>query len=293
MRVRTGAVAAGGENPVPHGRYHIDKDAPHMTMPVRHTSGPVSACLVLTLGLTGCAEPEYDLSTPDAAIESMHQMVQDGNARLLGRLVHIEARHVTFDDGVTEASAIDNVIEKAGDMLGRLYGVALKLHDRFPDEVGREVDVAQDAADERGFGNWFGRILADPFGLLAEQRRRISAEDLGDGTAVVMLDGEPVLQPMGLLMRDVDGVWKIDVPIDLLREWRPDTREEWAVLASMMLAIENSLMDFERELDRGDFRSLADASERAGRLLGESVVVQSLIYYGMKRNAEDDGDAAS
>ena len=56
----------------------------------------------------------------------------------------------------------------------------------------------------------------------------------------------------------------------------------------MMMAIENSLSDFEQEIDRNGFRSLAHASERAGRLLGESVVVQSVIYGMMKRGDEDD-----
>ena len=55
----------------------------------------------------------------------------------------------------------------------------------------------------------------------------------------------------------------------------------------MMLGIENSLSDFEREIDRGEFRSLSHASERAGRLLGESVIVQSIIYGMMKRNDDD------
>ena len=38
----------------------------------------------------------------------------------------------------------------------------------------------------------------------------------------------------------------------------------------MMLAVENALTDFEAELDGGSFRSLRDASERAGRLVEEA-----------------------
>jgi len=54
----------------------------------------------------------------------------------------------------------------------------------------------------------------------------------------------------------------------------------------MMLAVENSLADFEREIDEDGFRDLDHAGERAGRLLGESVVVQSIIYASMKRSDE-------
>jgi hypothetical protein len=63
----------------------------------------------------------------------------------------------------------------------------------------------------------------------------------------------------------------------------PDTRHEWSVLASMMLAVEHALEDFERDLNTGKITSLSMASSRVGRLVGESVAVQSIIYAAMKR----------
>jgi hypothetical protein len=62
------------------------------------------------------------------------------------------------------------------------------------------------------------------------------------------------------------------------------------VIASLMLALENSLSMFEDEIDAGKFKTLDQASERVGRLLGESVVVQSVIYASMK--GKDAGDGA-
>jgi hypothetical protein len=132
------------------------------------------------------------------------------------------------------------------------------------------------------------RFMIDPLGLLDEQRSRLTVEDLGDGTAALLIDGKPVLG-FGLQMRDIDGTWKVDVPIDLLRDYRPNTREEWSVLASMMLSMENALMAFEDELAGGKFRDLNHASRRAGRLLGERVVVQAIIYSNMKKHAPKDG----
>jgi hypothetical protein len=52
-----------------------------------------------------------------------------------------------------------------------------------------------------------------------------------------------------------------------------------------MLSMENALKSFEDELDRNEFRDLRHASDRAGRLLGERVFVQAMIYAGMKDNA--------
>jgi hypothetical protein len=238
--------------------------------------GALAACL-------GCERREYDASTPQAAMDSMYQLIRDGQASRLGEFIHIEARDITYDDGVTEASAIAEVTDKAGDMLGQLYRVADKLRTRFPNDVATELDAARDEAARRGSGGgWLSRFLTDPFGLVDEQRTRLTVEDLGDGTAAILLDGEPVLAA-GLLMRDVDGQWKVEIPMSLLQQYRPDTRHEWSVLASMMLSVERSLADFEQEIDDGKFRSLRHASERAGRLLGESVVVQSIIYAAMKQ----------
>jgi hypothetical protein len=57
----------------------------------------------------------------------------------------------------------------------------------------------------------------------------------------------------------------------------------------MMLSMENALMAFEDELAGGKFRDLNHASRRAGRLLGERVVVQAIIYSNMKKHAPKDG----
>jgi len=245
--------------------------------------------------MSGCERAEYDLSTPEQAIESLHQMILDDRAEAMTQLIHIPAREeMVFDDGVTEASAIEDVRVKAGEMLGQLFRVARKLRERFPDEINEEAQAAAgeqpSQGDSPGIGPWVARFLTNPFGLLEEQRERLTAEDLGDGTAALLVDGEP-MSGLPLRLVDVDGVWRIELPIELLNEYRPNTRHEWSVVASMMLAIENSLQQFEDELDDGKFRNLTAAGERAGRMLGESVVVQGLIYRLMKRNAgANDGE---
>jgi hypothetical protein len=55
----------------------------------------------------------------------------------------------------------------------------------------------------------------------------------------------------------------------------------------MLLSIENGLGDFETEVRERRFRSLSHASERAGRFIGESVIVQGIIYAYMKRGEDD------
>lgn len=240
----------------------------------------VSVVIALSLVFRGCSEPEYDRSTPEAAIDSLHQMILDERAERIATLIHIQPREeMIFEDGVTEASAIEDVREKAGDMLEQLFRVAKKLRKRFEDEIETEVSGEGNVGDAFGIGPWIARFLTNPFGLLEEQKQRLTAIDLGDGTAALQIDGET---HSFLQLVEVDGEWHINLPVELLDEYRPNTRHEWAVVASMMLAIENSLNDFEQELDDDTFRSLAHAGERAGRMLGESMIVQGLIYRLMK-----------
>ena len=244
----------------------------------------------LLAAIWGCSDPVYDTSTPDAAVASMRQMIADGRADLLATMVHVDTRDVTFDDGVTESSAVEDVREKTGDMLAQLWRVSTSLRDRFPDEVDHELEVAADRAAEFGIGQYIRGALVDPFRFLDEQQSRLSVEDLMDGTALVLIDDEPLMGGELAMIETGEG-WRFYVPLDLVQDapfW-PQTRHEWAVVASMMLGVENALGDFEAELEQGEFRSLRDASERAGRLVGESVIAQSIIYATMKRVDEDGG----
>lgn len=244
--------------------------------------------LAILLALTAaCGKPRYDTSTPEATLDSAVRMVRENDAASLPTLIEIPARDVTFEDGVTEASAIGEVKAKAGQMLGRLLRVAAALRDRFPKEVDREVRAATQRKSQ-GVRDISLAILADPAAWLDSQRPRLAATDLGDGTAAITLDGQPLFAG-ALSMVEISGGWRVRMPVELVRENRywPDTRHEWSVVASMMLAVENALVDFERDLDRGKIASLDAAAARVGRLVGESVVVQSIIYASMKRPEAD------
>jgi len=248
--------------------------------------------MLMLVSLVACKRPAYDTTTPDAALDAAVAMVQQGQAQQLPGLIEIEARDVTFEDGVTEASAIAEVKVKAGDMLARLLRVAQGLRDRFPKEVEREVKAATKKS-ARSTREFTVAILADPAAWLAAQRPRITATDLGDGTAALSLDGDPLLAGV-LTMVETPGGWRFRVPVELVRDnqYWPDTRHEWSVIASMMLAVEHALVDFQRDLDGGKIASLDAASTRVGRLVGESVVVQSVIYAAMKRPEAAAKDAA-
>ncbi|MDZ4830367.1 MAG: hypothetical protein SGJ09_09250 [Phycisphaerae bacterium] len=259
----------------------------------------------LSVVLVACSPPDYDTSTPQKTLDAMQKMVEDERPDLLPTLLEIKARDITFDDGVTEASAIGDVKKKLGETLARLWRVSKKLRERWPQQVEKELALAKAAAIARAaktagssvasasparndIGDILSRVFADPFGYITDQRKDLVAEDMSDGTGSISWKGEPLWQGAVTMIETSDG-WRLTVPIEFVQqsEYWPQTRHEWAVVAAMMLGIENSLKDFERELDAGTFRDLRQASERVGRLVGESVVVQSIIYASMKQNAPD------
>lgn len=244
--------------------------------------------IVATLAVValGC-EANLETGTPEATLDTAMRLVEEGRIDRLPYLIHLDARPVTYADGVTEASAIEDVRSKLSDMLGQLARVSSKLKERFPGDFKSEGDAARRITQGSDFGAQVSEVILDPFAFLREQRDRLAAEDLGDGTAALSLDDEPVAGGL-VSMVETDEGWRFTVPTELARasEFWPESRHEWAVIASMMLAIENSLDEFEQQLDAGDFRDLDHAGERVGRLLGESVVVQSVIYATMKRSGK-------
>ncbi len=242
----------------------------------------------------GCSDPTYDTSTPEALLDAVQKAVQEGRPEDLPQFIEISARDVEFEDGVTEASAISDVKRKLSDMLGQLGRVSRKLKTRFVKDMSKVQTQAERASDRFGFGPIVERVVTDPFKVLDESRTKLAAEDLGDGTAALSYEDAPFAGGFVALV-ETDAGWRVTVPIELVQsnEYWPQTRHEWGVLASLLLGVENALSMFEKELDTGKFKTLDQASERAGRLLGESVIVQSVIYATMKGKDAGTGKVKS
>lgn len=264
---------------------------PRLVRPRLLLRSPRAACraglvAAMAAAVFGC-EANLETGTPEATLDTAMRLVEEGRIERLPSLIHLDARPITYADGVTEASAIEDVRGKLSDMLGQLARVSSKLKERFPGDFESEGQAVRRIAQGGDFGARVSEIILDPFAFLREQRDRLAAEDLGDGTAALSLDDEPVAGGFVSMVETDDG-WRFTVPIELARasEFWPESRHEWAVIASMMLAIENSLDEFEGQIDAGDFRDLDHAGERVGRLLGESVVVQSVIYATMKQSGK-------
>ncbi|MCP4837285.1 MAG: hypothetical protein GY895_21275 [Phycisphaera sp.] len=263
-----------------------------MTTTFHHRVRPTVAGLLFCGLLGGCGSEDYDTSTPEAVMASARAMVENGDADRLPELIHFEPRDIEFDDGVTEASAIEEVKGKLAELLGRLWRIGEELQVRFPGEAMDTLNEAVVMVDAEGGGDWtdiVGQVLANPYQFLDEGEGRIEILDLGDGTAAVLWDDEPALGGFVAMLETPDG-WRASVPIELVRdtEYWPQTRWEWSVVASMLISIENALEDFENDVMSDRFRTLSQASASAGRIVGESAVVQGIIYGMMKRDVDDE-----
>ena len=209
--------------------------------------------------LVGCGGADYDTSTPESVLVVAKEMVENGEADRLPELIDITPRDIAFEDGVTEASAIEEVKGKLSELLGRLWVVGEELQRQFPEETVDSLDEAVGMVNDATEGDWtdvIGGFLADPFRFLEVQEDRVEILDLGDGTAAVLWDDEPAFGGFVAMLETDDG-WKVGIPIELVQdsEYWPQTRYEWSVVASMLLGIENSLEDFEREVRGGRFKS--------------------------------------
>ena len=269
----------------------MDNPMALLARPRRGSGFRIGFGLFLAGLLAGCGTEEYDTSTPEAVLASARSMVENGDANRLPELIHFEARDIQFEDGVTEASAIEEVKAKLAELMGRLWVIGEELQARFPGESLDTLDEAVVMVGAEGGGDWtdiVGQLLTDPYDFLDEGQGRIEILDLGDGTAAVLWDDEPALGGFVAMLETDDG-WRASVPIELVRdtEYWPQTRWEWSVVASMLLSIENALEDFENEVRNDQFRTLSQAAASAGRIVGESAVVQGIIYGMMKRDVDE------
>jgi hypothetical protein len=270
----------------------MDRSRTSLAAPGRRGVARLLTGLILAGLAAGCGSEDYDTSTPEAVLASARAMVENGDANRLPELIHFEARDIEFDDGVTEASAIEEVKAKLSELMGRLWVIGEELQARFPDESLDTLDEAVTMVESEGGGDWtdiVGQILTSPYDFLDEGEGRIEILDLGDGTAAVLWDDEPALGGF-IAMLETDDGWRASVPIELVRdtEYWPQTRWEWSVVASMLLSIENALEDFENDVRSDRFRTLSQAAASAGRIVGESAVVQGIIYGMMKRDVDED-----
>jgi len=236
------------------------------------TRFPILTSLALALAsLSACdRQAQYAQDSPDAVITSAVEMVKAGDADRLPALID------------ADSEAIRATLDRLGRVLGRLQSLSEVLHEKFPQEISQ---AKNELADQglgirmgRQSGSNFGdtwndalrRLFADPYAWADSASGRLSTVDLSPDTAAILWDERPVLPPFGLTMRLADdGNWYIVAPIQLpiVSRFMPKTDKQWAIVAYLFQAVENTIIDLEDGVRSGELRSLKDVSREAGIML--------------------------
>lgn len=246
-------------------------------------AGVLSVCMLL---LAACDRtPTYSQATPDDVIRSASQMLKDNRADLLTTLLFAEN-----DD-------TRRLYRAVGVFLKHTQELAQALSAKFPDEVAKLRKQGEEAAKKGQATSLFGqlvqsqtrgkrgppgkdqqeafnaalkRLFVDPYGSLDEGTARLSTVPVNDDVVAIMLDGKPMLAPLGITMRKTKvnerEVWAVVPPLNIpgVANFVPRTKEEFQIWGSLIKTFDNVVVDLSKDVKSGTLKSLDAVSKRAG-----------------------------
>ena len=242
---------------------------------------------------------EYSQATPEDVLASAIQMVRDGNTERIADLIYadnLEYRSTlsrmghlfgTMQGlGKAMAEAFPNEVAAARDRLksemeGNSEGIVTALMTANPNgpiKIERPKNEDDARAQEQQFQDFTTRLFADPFGWLDSGANRLSVERIADDAAVIKFDKEPLLGGV-FTIRQHDGRWWFVLPLNLpgVNQYTPQTRNEWAIVASLIRVLDNALADLRDDVKSGKAYSV----KRVGELAGEKAIIPAGIVFFM------------
>lgn len=148
---------------------------------------------------------------------------------------------------------------------GRGSGVQIQIGGNGPSGTGSESSSssastpgAAQAGERDQIRDLINRLFADPYDWLETNAPRLSAEQISDDTATILLDGQPVIPIVGLPMRLEDDRWFIVLPLSVppVGEVMPRTDEQWQILRSVVRVLNRTVLDMTGDVQAGRVVSL-------------------------------------
>jgi hypothetical protein len=283
---------------------------------------------VMVATMAGCRRG-YDQSTPQAVLQTAKKMVEKGDADRLPELLYADTpqmRQLLDDLGIVLGSLQDlaNAVQKAypeeidelkkqaeesakqGDASGFLMRIAGqasqqagagKSGGRRPLRLnvgagGPGVAGQSDPEAMRGmFDNAMKELFADPYGWIAANETRLTAQQIADDRAAILWDGKPVLG-IGLTMqKDVDDRWYVVLPLNApgVGQFMPKTPESWEIMGSLMTVFDNMLQDLTTDVRRGRAARLDDLARMAGE---KAFLPAVMVFFAYSKSIEVERKAA-
>lgn len=251
---------------------------------------------ILVLGLLpGCGDSDYSQKTPDDVLRTAKLMVERGEARKLGGLFYAENEDMK------------KVLRNFGVLLGNLQRLGQAVTEQFPKDVSQLKDRAEKAAksgkatsllsqiasqagggsgrsrraardpekwrkeqlqQQQQFSDALNVLFADPYGFLSTNAQKLTTTPVSDDIAAVMWDGQPVLAPLGMVMRRdaTDGNWYVVPPLNIpgLANYLPQSQQEYKVFGALIAIINNVIVDLARDVREKRITDIDDLSRKAG-----------------------------
>lgn len=246
----------------------------------------LSLVLLASLAFFSCERRPtvYSQATPEDVIASARAMVTSGETRRLHELILAE-------DDLERA-----FLARVGKLMGNLHSLANEVQARFPQDMAKlklEAEEQARLAAKQGKATGAGalvnqlvaagrstsrdqreaiaqdlitQLFSDPYGWIADQSGRLTAERVTDDQAALLWDNKPILPPVGLSMRLRGDKWYIVPPLNLpfIARYRPRTMPEWNMWASVVKVFDNAIIELRDEVQAGQVAGFSDVSRKAG-----------------------------
>ena len=169
--------------------------------------------------LTACGGVDRD--TPEATIASARKVVQEGRADKLGQFIYADSKDMR------------KLMNRFGVFLGNIQKLGDAVQEKFPKEVGAlkakaaeaakngkaaslltqmtsqmrpqrgkpKPTMAQQEATRDAFNDAIKDLFADPYAWIRESETRLTTTFLTDDSVALLWDGEPVMPPLGMIMK--------------------------------------------------------------------------------------------
>lgn len=234
----------------------------------------------LSLVLASCSrEPGYSQATPEATIATAKQMVRDGKAGLLVKLIQSDDENMK------------RCLNRLGHTLGHMQELAVELNRAFPEDVRKLREEARQASGSgiagltRAFTGSRGgnrrdgsqndaanssltRLFASPFEVLEEEGANLTALQLDTQTYSLLYKNAPIVPAVPILLKldPKDKRWYFVLPIDspLVSGYIFKTTEAWQTYTGLVATLDNIVKDLTQDVRDGKVKSLSDTARVAG-----------------------------
>jgi hypothetical protein len=261
---------------------------------------------VIVLALAACGGGDRD--TPEATIASARKVVEQGRADRLGQFIYADNKDMR------------KLMNRFGVFLGNVQKLGDAVQERFPKDVAelkakaadaaksgkatslltqltsqmrpgknrKPPDPGQAQATRDAFNNAVKDLFADPYGWLRQSETRLTTTFLTDDSVALLWDGEPVMAPIGMIMKkDKDGKWYFVLPTSApgISSIMPKTEDEFKVWGYMITVFDKAVIDLTKKVRSGELHSLEDVSREAGESALPPILM-CMVAYGELEQAQ-------